>query len=79
MPWRASKQRIQGVDAGGILDTMYSTRDPPEGGIFLNHDPLTRSATSDMTHFFVLVVFSPILGAEQERGGGKERKDKAAA
>ena len=68
------------MDAGGILDPMYSTRDPPEGGIFLNHDPLTRSATSDMTHFFlVLVVFSPILGAEQERGGGKERKDKAAA
>ena len=30
----------QGVDACGILDTMYLTRDAPEGAIFLNHDLL---------------------------------------
>ena len=51
-PNRLEYRLKQGVDAGGILDPMYSTRDPSEGGIFLNHDPLTRSATSDMTHFF---------------------------
>ena len=52
----------QGVAVGGILDTIYLTRDPPEGAIFFKSRP--PYAIIDVRHdafLIILFVFFQVL------------------